>query len=47
MLAKINTAQDIADHKNYNRDYDEIIPDLQNPNVVENIAKHIEPACVF
>lgn len=47
MYTKINSAEEVRRHKNYNKDYDEIMPDVRKPSVVENIANHLEPAKCF
>ena len=47
MLAKINTADDIANHKKYKLDYEHNLCNLRDPGVQQNIAANLQKAEVF
>lgn len=47
MKAKINTADDIANHKNYKLEYEHHMCDLKDPSVQQNISENFQKAEVF
>tara|TARA_B110000285_G_scaffold199699_1_gene233025 strand:- start:56 stop:934 length:879 start_codon:yes stop_codon:yes gene_type:complete len=47
MLAKINTADDIANHKKYKLDYEHRLCNLRDPSVQQNISENFQKAEVF
>ena len=47
MLANINTAEDIANHKNYKLEYEHWLADLKDPLIKQNISKNFQKAQVF
>jgi hypothetical protein len=47
MLAKINTADDIANHKKYKLDYEHNLCNLRDPGVQQNISENFQKAEVF
>ena len=47
MIAKINTADDITNHKNYKLDYEHHLCNLRDPTVQKNISENFQKAEVF
>ena len=47
MLADINSAEDIANHKNYRLEYEHWMADLKDPTVQKNIADNFQHAETF
>lgn len=47
MKARINTPEEIVNHRDYNLEYENWMADLHDPEIVRNIAEHFQPAMSF
>ena len=47
MKARINTPEDIKNHKDYRLSYEHWMADLKDPTVIKNMADHFAPVKTF